>query len=111
MVSPLTSPHFSSLAIESIKKTYEIERANITFEKNTDKLNPANTKETISKMKKELYKKNKEIKSLNQKLTDNLKKLRDETNLRAKAEVEVTAKESMIETLKEIVTIQKSTNQ
>ena len=62
-------------------------------------------------MKKELNEKNKEVKSLNQKLTENLKKLREETNLRAKAEADVKAKESMIETLKEIMTLQKETSQ
>ena len=36
----------SSLEEEGIKKSYEIERADMIFEKNKDKLGPANTKES-----------------------------------------------------------------
>ena len=46
-----------------------------------EKLEAANINRGDAKTKKELNEKTKEIKNLNQKLTDNLKKLRDETNL------------------------------
>ena len=61
-----------------------------------------------SKTRKEVYEKNKEIKSLNQKLEDNRKRLRDETNLRAKAEAELKVRDSTIEALREVVALQKS---
>ena len=64
-----------------------------------------------SKTRKEVNEKNKEIKSLNQKLEDTLKRLRDETNLRAKAEAELKVKDSTIEALREVVNLQKSASQ
>ena len=59
------------------------------------------------KSRNEINKKNAEIKNLNQKLADNIKKVRDETNLRSKSEADTKAKDDIIETLKEIIALQK----
>lgn len=59
------------------------------------------------KSRKEINKKNVEIKNINQKLTGNIKKVRDETNLRSKAEADTKSKDDIIETLKEIIDLQK----
>ena len=59
------------------------------------------------KSRKEINKKNVEIKNINQKLTGNIKKVRDETNLRSKAEADTKSKDDIIETLKEIIDLHK----
>ena len=91
-----------------IRKTNKIEKTDIVFEKLEERLKKA---EADPKYKKEINVKARDIKNLNQKLTDNLKKFRDETNLRAKAEAELKVKDSTIEALKEIIAMQKTASQ
>ena len=62
-------------------------------------------------MKKELNEAKKTIKKLNERLQDNMKKVRDETNQRAKAEAEGRVKDSTISALKEVLARQQTTSQ
>ena len=97
----------NSLEEEGIRKTNEIEKTDIVFEKLEERLK----KSEDPKYKKELNVKAREIKNLNQKLADNLKKFRDEINLRAKAEAELKIKDSTIEALKDVIAMQKTSIQ
>ena len=103
----MANAKIASLEEEGIRKMNELEKTDRVFEKMEQRLK----KVEDPKYKRELNARTKEIKNLNQKLADNLKKFREETNLRAKAEAEVKMKDSTIDTLKEIIAKQKSSIQ
>ena len=98
------------LEMEGIRKTNKIEKADRIFEKMNKQIEEAlkNGAANDPKMRKELGKKNNEIKKLNQKISEQTKKVREETSLRAQAETDMKSKEGIIETLKEIVVLQKT---
>ena len=95
----------SSLEEADIEKSNELERAKKIMEFQKEKIEQLkmSTKGGDPTLRKELKEKNKEIKNLNQRLTENLKTIRDETNLRAKAEADLIMKENTVKTLKEIL--------
>ena len=102
----------ASLEEADIEKSNELERAKKIMVYHKEKIEQLkkSTKGNDPTLRKELNEKNKEIKVLNQRLTDNLKTIRDETNLRAKAEADLIMKENTVKTLKEILEKRDSSN-
>ena len=103
----LANARVASLEEDGIKKSNEIEK----FVRITNKLKEKDKHGDDSKLKKELNGCKKEIKKLNERLNENMKKIREETNLRAKAEAEGIVKDSTIAALKEVLTLQQTASQ
>ena len=109
----IANAKIASLEEQNIKKTEKIEKSDKIFDRINEKMEEAkkNKKGDDPKLRKELNENNKEINNLNQRLSENLKKIRDESNLRAKAEADLITKDSTIECLKEILAKHKSASQ
>ena len=101
----LVNGKLASLEEADIEKTNELEKAKRIMKYYEEKLdeNKKNTKGDEPKLRKEVGEKNKMIKELQTKLNDAMKNIREETNLRAKAEADVVMKDNSLQLLKEII--------
>ena len=95
----IANAKISSLEEDGIKKNNKIDK----YVRITNKLREKQPDGDANNMKKELNEAKKTIKKLNERLQDNMKKVRDETNQRAKAEAEGRVKDSTISALKEVL--------
>ena len=103
----LANAKIASLEEDGIKKSNEVEK----YVRITTNMRAKNSVGDNSKLKKEVTEYKKQIKKLNERLAENMKKLREETNRRANAEAEGKVKDSTIEALKEVLARQQSGSQ
>ena len=109
----LANGKLASLEEADIEKTIELDKAKRIMEYYEEKLeeHKKNKKGDEPKLRKEVGEKNKIIKELQNKLNDAMKNVRDETNLRAKAEADVVMKDNSLQLLKEIIDRRDISNQ
>ena len=109
----LANGKIASLEEEDIEKAIELDKAKRIMSYMNEKIeeNKKGKKGDEPKLRKELSVKNKEVKELQNKLNEAMKKIREETNQRAKAEADVILKDHSLQLLREILERRDSSTQ